>query len=126
MLIRHDRNTPVVHFTPSRQLRHTKVAASRTPLRSRLAVLARLRRRLASATSRARLLAGGLSHATSELCHEPLEEAFVDGKPESGAWGCLCLSCHAEHSQGLGPGRGLLYERDGEEFIQSAAPVGKG
>ncbi len=57
--------------------------------------------------------------AECELCHEPIEEAFVDGKTDcnSGAWGTMCLPYHDLHGQGLGPGKGQRYERKGEAFV---------
>jgi hypothetical protein len=53
-----------------------------------------------------------------DVCHEPIEEAFVDGKTDGGPWGTLCVPCHETHGEGLGPGLGQLYERDGEEFVE--------
>jgi hypothetical protein len=61
-----------------------------------------------------------------ELCHRELDTAFVDGKTdlEHGPWACMCLPCHERHGVGFGPGRGQLYERQGEEFLRVPSTEG--
>ena len=46
-----------------------------------------------------------------DLCHAPIQKAFIDGKTKSGPWACMCPKCHHEHGVGLGTGRGQKYER---------------
>lgn len=45
------------------------------------------------------------------LCHEPIENAFVDGKTAYGPWAMMCLSCHADHGGRTGTGFGQVYHR---------------
>lgn len=55
----------------------------------------------------------GSTPVKCDLCDQPLDgKKFVDGstKPQ-GTWGILDLRCHRIHGNGLGTGRGQLYER---------------
>ena len=55
-----------------------------------------------------------------DLCGEPLEKKFIDGKTTSGPWGMLCEDCHETHGVGLGLGRGQMYEKRGKNWVKIA------
>jgi hypothetical protein len=49
------------------------------------------------------------------------EKYMVDGKiGETGAWGCMCADCFGFRGEGLGWGRGQLYLRQGDSWLQVA------
>lgn len=44
------------------------------------------------------------------ICHSPIEGAFVDGKTIYGPWADMCMTCHGMVGVGLGTGMGQKYE----------------
>lgn len=46
-----------------------------------------------------------------EICKEPIDTFFVDGRLKTGSWAHMCLICHTRHGIGLGLGKGQLFER---------------
>jgi hypothetical protein len=47
-----------------------------------------------------------------DLCHEQIEDTFIDGVTMYGPWGIMCPSCHKVKGKGLGTGRGQKYNLD--------------
>lgn len=56
----------------------------------------------------------GTKPTTCDICHEHLENLFVDGRTKFGPWGMLCIQCHADKGFGLGLGKGQLYRYNTE------------
>jgi hypothetical protein len=48
-----------------------------------------------------------------DICLQPIDNDFVDGRLARGPWATLCLACHATQGVGLGTGRGQQYRRIG-------------
>lgn len=52
-----------------------------------------------------------------QYCGEPLPTMFVYGGVVGGsAWFFLCLTCFKEEGLGIGPGRGCIYNLNGDDF----------
>jgi hypothetical protein len=63
------------------------------------------------------------SPTTCDLCGKPLAESkyMIDGNViDSHGWACMCPSCFSTRGQGIGWGRGQLYIRDPEGWLQVA------
>ena len=45
-----------------------------------------------------------------DLCHDDLEDSFIDGKTKYGPWGIMCSTCHEIYGCGLGLGLGQKYD----------------
>ena len=58
-----------------------------------------------------------------DLCHQKINNAFVDGKTIYGPWGIMCIPCHIEKGCGLGIGKGQKYIKDKKtgRFVQVAS-----
>lgn len=55
-----------------------------------------------------------------QICQQPIDVVFVDGRTIRGPWGYMCLKCHREHGVGLGLGKGQLYERQADgNFVKT-------
>lgn len=53
------------------------------------------------------------------LCEEPIDDCFIDGRMRRGSWAIMCLPCHALDGVGLGEGRGQLYRKqDDGKFLK--------
>jgi hypothetical protein len=52
-----------------------------------------------------------------QICGGPLKGAFVDGVTRGGRWAIKCLDCHRDERQGLGTGRGQMYDVKTKEKI---------
>jgi len=50
-------------------------------------------------------------------CGTPFKRFKVDGKTISGPWAWMCLSCFELKGNGLGVGRGQLYQYDYREKV---------
>ena len=53
-----------------------------------------------------------------DICFEPFEDVFIDGKTYMGPWGLLCRTCHSTHGCGLGTGRGQKYDLETLEKLE--------
>ncbi len=47
-----------------------------------------------------------------DVCHDPIDDEFVDGKTRLGPWANMCPSCHGRHGVGVGLGRGQRYRQN--------------
>ncbi len=59
-----------------------------------------------------------------QLCSAELYEAFIDGKIGKGPWGVMCIRCHDVHGNGLGLGKGQLYNYDHVEKCFKSVVIG--
>lgn len=55
-----------------------------------------------------------------DMCGVALTDKFVDGKTAMGPWAMMCLRCHREVGQGIGTGRGQVYQQEGGEWWKVA------
>jgi hypothetical protein len=46
-----------------------------------------------------------------QVCDAPLASRFVDGRTMWGPWANMCCDCHARCGEGVGTGKGQLYEK---------------
>ena len=53
---------------------------------------------------------GGSKPTECEVCGEPIESKFIDGRTVHGPWAKMCVNCHQHIGVGLGIGRGQYYE----------------
>jgi hypothetical protein len=51
----------------------------------------------------------GAAPKCCDVCKQPLERHFVDGKTRLGPWANMCLPCHREAGVGVGTGLGQQY-----------------
>lgn len=49
--------------------------------------------------------------ATCNICNEPIEDVFIDGKTVYGPWADMCEDDFKKYGTGLGTGQGQRYER---------------
>ncbi len=57
-----------------------------------------------------------------DLCYEPLESIFVDGKTQMGPWVIMCGHCFIELGCGIGTGQGQMYDLDDLEQLDVEMP----
>lgn len=67
---------------------------------------------------------GGELPTNCQLCNAAIGDIFVDGKvvvpigPIPAPWGVMCCACHAVHGAGLGEGKGQMYYKQNDEYVQ--------
>lgn len=45
-----------------------------------------------------------------DLCGRDISKTFVDGATQLGVWALMCMTCHTNHGNGLGTGKGQKYQ----------------
>ena len=60
----------------------------------------------------------GVVPKTCQLCKQPLEDAWIDGKTSFGPWAHMCVACHYGKGVGLGTGKGQKYDLATREKIE--------
>jgi hypothetical protein len=50
-----------------------------------------------------------------QVCDQPIKDVFVDGMTQWGPWGFMCPTCHALHGEGIGTGKGQMYQRQADD-----------
>jgi len=59
---------------------------------------------------------------TCNICDEPIQDVFIDGKTQMGPWADMCEPDHEKYGVGLGTGLGQRYERvDESDTFQKVA-----
>ena len=53
-----------------------------------------------------------------DICKQPIQDSFIDGKTIHGPWGIMCCDCHLKHGVGFGVGKGQQYKKEGETFAK--------
>lgn len=60
----------------------------------------------------------GSTPKNCDICNEPIEDIFIDGKTDMGPWATMCPSCHAKCGKGLGMGTGQMYKKEGDVWYK--------
>lgn len=53
----------------------------------------------------------GIPPTECQLCYEPLNDTFIDGKLPNGTWAIICHSCGEKYNVELGTGQGQMYDK---------------
>jgi hypothetical protein len=59
--------------------------------------------------------------AKCDVCKQPIDGAFIDGRTVYGPWANMDAACHAEFGTGLGQGRGQKFVKQADgRFLKTA------
>lgn len=63
----------------------------------------------------------GSQPTNCQLCNEPLQSTFIDGRTRLGHWAIMCPECHMDQAIGLGVGKGQMYAKQTDGRWQKVA-----